>query len=91
MIIQISPNRRLSRYAYGWKIEKRMVREEDDRVYWTEDRPAYPATLAAALRSCLERELAEGGDADIAEVPERLQQALKAWRSALKQAEGMAA
>ncbi len=53
-VIQCGPDRRILRYSYGWKLEKR-----NERGIWREDRPAYPASLAQALEEMAERILAD--------------------------------
>lgn len=78
MVIQCGKDRRLRSYRYGWVIEKRYVKKEDGSEYWGEDSPAYPANLACAFESVLERVLVESGDCDVSEVPQRLQAAYRA-------------
>lgn len=80
MNIQINKDYRLAGYKYGWRIEKRGEKG------WLEDRPAYPASLAAALESVAERIFKDGGDCTIDQLPQRLRQASTEVRKALASA-----
>lgn len=55
-------NRRIVSYKYGWKIEIQKRHKETRKLYWDEDRPAYPATLAQALEMVFERMVKEEGE-----------------------------
>lgn len=72
-------NRRLVSNRFGWKIEILAETKKGEKV-WREDRPAYPASLAAACETLCERILTDGGDCTIAELPERLILAASAVR-----------
>lgn len=84
MIIQCG-KRRLCSYAYGWRIEIQHVTKSGAIVY-REDRPAYPASLAQACENLLERELADGPDLTIDQLPEALKTATATVRKYLQQA-----
>lgn len=70
--------RRLVSYRYGWLIEiQQEVQsgENKGQIAWREDRPAYPASLTDALETLCERELVDGGDITLDQLPEALKQA----------------
>jgi len=66
--------RRIKSYRYGWKIEAQKLNKKTGEMYWEEDRPAWPATLAQACEMVAERELADH-EGDIA--PPELSGALR--------------
>jgi len=80
VIVQVGPDRRLRSYRYGWIIERRQKNEKTGEDYWSDDSPAFPASLAQAFETVLERVLVESGDCDISEVPAKLQAAYRALR-----------
>jgi hypothetical protein len=84
VVIQVTDDRRIISYPYGWRLEKLHIPEEPTKNdpncegVWLEDRPAYPANLSHAFSMLLERLFAEKGDLGIGEVPKRLTEALRA-------------
>lgn len=70
--------RRLKSYQFGWMIQKREIDSKTGETRWREDRPAYPNGLAHACQMLLERELRDGGDCDIKQLPARLDAAYEA-------------
>jgi hypothetical protein len=91
-VIQVTENRRIVSYAYGWRLEILRIPEKSSKnnpnmePSWVEDRPAYPATLSHGLSMLLERLFAEEGNMDLSEVPKRIEEAL----TALQQCDGIA-
>jgi len=81
-MIILCGKRRLVSYVYGWRIEIQHAGKKGIR--WKEDAPAYPATLAQACEMVLERELTDGPDITIAELPEALKNAAHTVREYLK-------
>jgi len=69
--------RRLVSGRFGWKIEAQRVRGKESKspgeVYWAEDRPAYPASLAQACEMLCER-IAKESDCD---TPDGLVEAMR--------------
>jgi len=66
--------RRIVSYPYGWRIDIVKVTKKGEQV-WREDSPAYPSSLAQACEMVLERELKEGPDVSINQLPEALKNA----------------
>lgn len=62
MIIQVTPNRRLVSYAYGWKIERKHFNKKKKKAVWKLDVAPYPATLSHGLRMIFESELMDKPD-----------------------------
>lgn len=67
--------RRLISYAYGWKIEIQKAKKEGGELYWTEDSPAWPASLEQACQMVCERELKDMPDIPIGDLKQSLQTA----------------
>ena len=66
--------RRLRSYQYGWVIEIEHVSKSGKVTYRT-DSPGYPSSLADACEILLERELTDGPDLSIDQLPEALKTA----------------
>ena len=77
--------RRLCSYRYGWVIEIEHTNKKGVKV-WKEDYSPYPASLSDALETVLERELMDGGDCALQDIPERLKCAIFAVRHYMEMA-----
>ena len=78
--------RRIVSYTYGWKIEIEKTKEKSGERYWSEDRPAWPASLAQALEMVCERELKDSPDITIHQLPDALRTAYSAVHKYMEQA-----
>ena len=87
-IIQVTTNRRLISYSHGWMIQRLVenAKTKDGSLkdpYWTEDSPAYPATMAKGLRMVVERHFTDLPDTDMENLSNQLTDALSvlsAWK-----------
>jgi len=71
--------RRLISYQYGWRIEIEHTSQKGV-VSWREDFNPYPASLADACESLLEREFNAGPDITMDQLPEALKTAASTVR-----------
>lgn len=84
--------RRMVFHQYGWRIEIQKTSEKgksEGQIYWMEDRPAYPATLAHGLEMLLERTLTDGESIDIKDFPDAIRKALKTLEDCVRGARSL--
>jgi len=87
-MIILCGNRRIVTDRYGYAIQVRHVYEKGKKAgqeYWNEDRPAYPATLAQAFQMVFLRELQDGEDIKVEDLPVALHEAADRVNSYLEE------
>lgn len=83
-VIQITPERRLKSYRYGWELQQLVTPENPTKTnpncepQWKEDSPAYPGTLAQGLSDAVYRVFRDNPDTDLSQLTDDLTKALRA-------------